>query len=522
MSIQSLFCNKFQKGMQIYRPFLLLLLFLGTCLGHEGSPLRQRHAAVSKISSMKSESLNKRRLPAKAVSCSSIVAKESNAKVNVGPTEEMDFIQVNLLMFFFYLTLGSAMPYIPMYYRALAIPDAEIGYLGAIAPATNFLVSPLWGAFADSTSLHIEIMVITFVLSVISRFTLFYANHWPNVFVIATVVCLIAVLNAPVKPLMDGEVMKMLPEKQKSAYGKSRLFGQIGFGLGSYIVGKCGFVDSANIRYMFVVHVLLAIPTAILMCTFSKQRSLLRSTLNQPSVSIATRGSSASTISKEGKGGAGRIKDALVAIKNDPKLLVFFLMVYLIGVSSGVIENFAYVRLSEVGGTDGNVLGTLRFLTSIAGGPMFWLSGRISKAIGINGILMLSLLSYTLRFFIYANINNPSLVLVQAVPAELLRALVFAPFWAGSTFFVFSVSPPGTTATMLAILNAVYGGLGQSTGSLLGGQIIKYYGSIQNAFTRCGYVDAIILASFVVYNIAMTFRTKVGTKNSTSFRKMKV
>ena len=191
--------------MQIYCCILVLLLVVGLvqpkAVFHDGSsnlvhgsPIGSKRRPIKSQGLSISQSLS---IPAKT-GPSSIVAKESNAKTTAGPTEEIDLrtmIKVNLLMFFFYLTLGSAMPYIPMYYRALKIPDAQIGNLGAITPATNFLVSPLWGAFADSSSLHIEIMVITFILSVIARFTLFYANHWSNVFVIATVVCLIAVLG---------------------------------------------------------------------------------------------------------------------------------------------------------------------------------------------------------------------------------------------------------------------------------------------------------------------------------------
>ena len=38
---------------------------------------------------------------------------------------------------------------------------------------------------------------------------------------------------------------------------------------------------------------------------------------------------------------------------------------------------------------------------------MFWLSGAISKQIGVNGVLTWSFCSYVLRFFIYASIKNP-------------------------------------------------------------------------------------------------------------------
>jgi len=53
--------------------------------------------------------------------------------------------------------------------------------------------------------------------------------------------------------------------------------------------------------------------------------------------------------------------------------------VFVIGVSSGVIENFAYKRLREVGG-EGTVMGVSRFFSSVTGVPMFWYSGAFVRA----------------------------------------------------------------------------------------------------------------------------------------------
>ena len=48
---------------------------------------------------------------------------------------------------------------------------------------------------------------------------------------LAACVFVTACLQAPVRPLLDSSVMTMLSDK--SAYGKMRLYGQLGFGLGS-------------------------------------------------------------------------------------------------------------------------------------------------------------------------------------------------------------------------------------------------------------------------------------------------
>jgi hypothetical protein len=49
-------------------------------------------------------------------------------------------------------------------------------------------------------------------------------------------------------------------------------------------------------------------------------------------------------------------------------------------------------------------------------------------------------------------------------------------------------------------LNGIYGGLGQSLGSLIGGEMSKNLG-IQKAFYICGAVDMVILVLFAVHQM---------------------
>lgn len=196
--------------------------------------------------------------------------------------------------------------------------DNQVGLLGAITPAVTFLASPLWGALADSTGWHKHIMLLTFSGSVLVRSALALATKSTSIVWLYVIVACSAVLNAPVKPLMDSAVMSMLSDK--SDYGRSRLYGQIGFGLGSYIVGP---LISKDIKLIFLMQLLFAVPTSVLMAGFQPTQSEKK---------------------KENL-------DVLAAVNHmiaDPRVIVFFSMVFLIGVSSGIVENFAYMRIAEV------------------------------------------------------------------------------------------------------------------------------------------------------------------------------
>jgi hypothetical protein len=131
------------------------------------------------------------------------------------------------------------------------------------------------------------------------------------------------------------------------------------------------------------------------------------------------------------------------------------------------------------------------------------------------GVLILSIFSYILRFFIYATIKNPW----GGLPAEALRGCTFAAMWASSTYYTHRISPPGLSATMvrppvryshsalnltgyagwqLGFLNGVYGGLGQSAGALIGGSLQARFGTAQT-FVVAGCIDIVILSLFTLY-----------------------
>jgi hypothetical protein len=315
---------------------------------------------------------------------------------------------------------------------------------------------------------------------------------------------------------MDATIMASLADK--ADFGKSRLFGQLGFGLGSFAVGP---LLARNMNHMFSLHAVLSLPTALLMMTLgsggegdqSKNKSkgenknkiknknkynetawqvvrMSKAPVAAPTAAQRARGAVQERVAKAKK---ARLAGEVWRVLMQPDVVVFFLAVFVVGLSSGIIENFAYVRILEVGGT-GRELGLCRLASSVAGGPMFWLSGEISRALGVNTIIMITFVSYVLRFVIYASASEP----LHALPAEVLRGVTWATFWACSTYHVYQIAPPGTTATMLGLLNGVYGGIGQSAGAVLGGYLSKRQG-IGRAFVLAAQGQAVVVLLFGLY-----------------------
>jgi len=86
----------------------------------------------------------------------------------------------------------------------------------------------------------------------------------------------------------------------------------------------------------------------------------------------------------------------------------------------------------------------------------------------------------------------------HGLPAEALRGVTFAAFWSTGTIYAHKVSPDGLHATMLMLLNAMYGGLGQSLGAIIGGKFQHLYGT-RATFLGAAAVDLVIVGLIVLY-----------------------
>ena len=365
---------------------------------------------------------------------------------------------IRLLFITYYGSLGSLLPYLPVYYHSLGHGGQIIGMLGAIKPFTTFLVAPVWGIVSDRTGNPFLILYFTFLVSLLAQLLVAF-RHDPKY--IMAMVFITALFNAPVKSLMDSMVMETLNDR--SQYGRLRLWGQLGFGLGSSGVGvllsrskhkayhyheEHSFLQQLNTfwqsltgyKLLFLTYAVLSVPTWFCMRAFHELTNRKKQQ-QQDQIKKLEHESKAPLPQNEPQ--VGLMEGVRILFQNADAVLFFFL-VFVVGISSGVIENFAYVRIREVGGT-GKDMGLSRLVSSIAGAPMFWFSGPLTELLGADRVIVLSLLSYVLRFLIYALMRNP----LQGLPAEAMRGITFAAFWSTGTIYASRIAPPGMGATMV-------------------------------------------------------------------------
>jgi MFS family permease len=390
---------------------------------------------------------------------------------------------------------GCLLPFLPVYYHSLGHGGSIIGVLGAATPLTTFLVAPLWGQWADKTGQPIHILYVTMFLSMIGQTLVLVSD---DAGYIMTMLCLRTIFSAPVKPLIDSVVMEELTRQgQAQNFGKIRFWSILSTGVAMSLAGELisagtttthhqqqqqqqyydNFGDSSNwrdaifilwqsltgYRLLFLVHALLHIPTFVSLRAVEILRT--RSKQNVPPTtrgSGSTNGTSNSkettkpesvTTSRSSSLFTAHWQNLRQWMEQDSKATFFFL-VFLMGVAASICENFAYVRIQEVGGT-ASTMGLSRLFCSLAGAPTFYLNGRLLQHqkmstqphVVVNRVMTLCFFCITVRFLIFWGMQTPYWSLL----AESLRGIIFAVFWATCTVYISNhISSPGGRSTMVS------------------------------------------------------------------------
>jgi MFS family permease len=90
--------------------------------------------------------------------------------------------------------------------------------------------------------------------------------------------------------------------------------------------------------------------------------------------------------------------------------------------------------------------------------PFFFISGWLIKKLGHVHCITLVLGAFGVRFIIYSFLKNPWTIL----PVELLQGLTYGVFYSTMVSYANKISPPGTSATVIGVVQSAFLGIGMS------------------------------------------------------------
>ena len=106
--------------------------------------------------------------------------------------------------------------------------------------------------------------------------------------------------------------------------------------------------------------------------------------------------------------------------------------------------------------------------------PALFCSGAIVKKCGEFTMFLVMFLGYAVRFLAYAFLTKETTWI--ALPLEVTHIFCFAFFYAALTRFAAIIAPPGTSATVQAIVHTSYFGIGLGLGAVLFAFIYQQFG----------------------------------------------
>jgi PPP family 3-phenylpropionic acid transporter len=329
--------------------------------------------------------------------------------------------------FFYFALLGSAAPFLGLYFDHLGFTAERIGELVAIPMLMRCLAPNLWGWLGDVTGRRLAIVRIGALCTLTSFSLIFYSKSYAW---LALVMALHAFFWHAVLPQFEVITLAHLHE-QASRYGQIRLWGSIGFI--AAVVGLGALFEHLSLDIY---------PAAVLLV----MTGIVISSLWVPNAVPAERPES------EGQGGFLRQLCR-------PGVLAFFVCVGLMQVSHGPYYTFFTIHLEALGYGRGTI-GLLWALGVVAEILIFLVMARLLARFSLRQVLAASFLLAALRWLLLGTQADHLGVLLIA---QLMHAATFGSFHAAAIHFVqssFGHRQQGQGQALYATLAGVGGALG--------------------------------------------------------------
>jgi MFS transporter, PPP family, 3-phenylpropionic acid transporter len=353
------------------------------------------------------------------------------------------------IYFFIFAAIASLFPFLLIYYEELGLSGTQIGILTALNPLVTVIAAPLWGAVADATQRYKQLLLVMMAGCLVAVFLLNQATQFVWLLVVTA---LFAFFAGSVMPLIDSSVMAGLEHKER--YGKLRLWGTIGFGVTSPVVGF--ITERAGLSWAFYFYLLFFAITTALVVFFPVSRAPLRKPL-----------------------GTG-----LLEFKNKTWLM-FLLTIFIGGFGLAVAGNYYLLHLKNLGGTQTYVGLSLTFAT--LGEVPFMLFGyRLLKRYPAKILLVAALFFIILRLVAYALAQAPWHFLF----IQLMHGPTFALIWIAGISYADTLSPPELKATGQSLFATTLSGLGGTLGGFSGGLLYEAVGLVQTFYVTAALLVA--------------------------------
>ena len=345
--------------------------------------------------------------------------------------------RARVFFFVFFAGASALLPFLALFYRGEGVSEGRIGVLTGLQPLAVLFGSAIWGAVADYTQRHKTVMLSLIIAVALAASVLSAGGAFPRLFLLVLV---FAFFFAPIVPLADNAVLHVLGD-DADRFGKLRMWGGVGWGGMAAAVGW--LIESYGIEWSFYMFV------------FGMGLSFVAARgLPPPRVTLGT-----------------RFFTALRELLATAGWVPFLFAVFLGGVGLGVMHNYLFLYLQDIG-AGGRVMGVSMTVATAAELSFFFYADRLLTRFGPRRLLQIALLAGALRLLLYSVTSMPASVLV----IQVLHGPAFGLLYVSGVAFAYRNAPDGLGATAQGVVNGMNFGLGAFVGALSGGFLYEALG----------------------------------------------
>ncbi|XP_020290838.1 major facilitator superfamily domain-containing protein 6 [Pseudomyrmex gracilis] len=258
----------------------------------------------------------------------------------------------------------------------------------------------------------------------------------------------IGIIGGTTFAMFEGAVIAILRE-QDADYGLQRIYGTIGGMISSPLSGL--LIDYASrgkgytdFRPAFYLYAALKVVGGVLML-------LINLEFKAPATNV--------------------VRDVFIVLRNI-ETAALFLTCFILGTAWGYIESFLFWLIQDLGGSK-SLMGITITVGGIAGIPLLALSGPIISRLGHANVIFIGFVFYAIRLLGYSLVYNAWLMLIF----EALESVTSSLSFTAAVTYAAKLSTTSTDSSIQGLLGGVYYGVGKGSGSLIGGYLMKAFGT---------------------------------------------
>lgn len=327
--------------------------------------------------------------------------------------------------------------FLPLLLQYRGLSASEIGWVLAVGPTVSIFSQPFWGYMSDKYQTVKRILMICLFGLIISSAFFFQMTILPLLLMMAGIFYF---FTAPIGALADSLAQRRADALQLS-FGSIRTWGSIGFAISSLVIGQ--LLGWIGIQYLIVPYMIMGVIALIV------SFQLIDVKIDVDPI---------------------QFRDLKKLVQNRPYLL-FLGLILLLTIPHRTNDSYIGLFIEQLGGNE-SIIGVAWFIGVASEAAVFALAPFWYRHFHPLVFIILAGFLFTIRWFLYAWINEPMLIVIL----QMFHGLSFGIFYMSAFQYITRLIPKSLQATGQLLFMSVFFGASGIVGSLGGGAIIDSLG----------------------------------------------